>query len=81
MPVMHKVTRTDRATYLYLPAQTKAGTEFMQCVGWVRATVANPSVWEVRLPTLGPTDWTAVDAYESRPAAERRLSELTGRTL
>lgn len=82
MSIMHKVTRTDRATYLYLPATTSAGMEYLHCIGWVRSTLADPSIWEVRVPTLGGvSDWTAVDACQSRPAAERRLSELTGRTL
>lgn len=81
MTISHEVKRTGVATYVYLPSVTPAGSAIKVCIGWARAMVADPSTWEVRIPTTGPSDWTAVDACAGRVAAERKLSELTGRTL
>lgn len=79
MTARHEVKRTSAATYLYLLSVTPAGSSIKICIGWARRSVANPSTWEVGVLSSG--DWTAVDAYGNRRDAERKLSELTGRTL
>jgi hypothetical protein len=71
------VTRTDQATYIYLPTATATGAAFLECIGVARWCPRRHG-WEVRIPMNGRGGWAPVRVHSTRAAAEDHLGELKG---